>query len=103
MIIYISSPYSKGDVSKNIRRACFAGDEILKKGHIPYVPHLTHLWDLISPKPWEDWLKIDLELLSMCDALLRLDGDSLGADLEVKEANRLCMIIYKSLAEVPNA
>ena len=101
MIIYISSPYSKGDISENIRRACFAGDEILKRGHTPLVPHLSHLWHLISPKSWGIWLRIDLTLLSMCDALLRLNGESKGADLEVAEAEKLCMIIYYNLEEVP--
>ena len=102
MIIYISGPYSKGDVSENIRRACFAGDEILKKGHTPFVPHLTHLWHLISPKAWDEWMAIDMPLIGMCDALIRLPGESKGADLEVAEANRLCMIIYYSLQEVPH-
>lgn len=102
MIIYVSSPYTKGDVSENIRRACFAGDEILKKGHIPLVPHLTHLWHLVSPKPWEDWMRIDSNLLSICDALLRLPGESKGADLEVIEAKNLCMIIYYSLEDIPD-
>ena len=101
MIIYISAPYSNGDISENIRRACFAGDEILRKGHIPLVPHLTHLWHLISPKLWIDWLQIDFALLSTCDALLRLDGESEEADLEVAEAERLCIFIYHSLSEIP--
>ena len=103
MVIYISAPYSIGDVSMNIRRACLAGDELLRKGHIPFVPHLTHLWHLISPKTYEEWLSIDFELLSMCDALLRLDGESRGADLEVAEAKRLCMIIYYDIREIPDA
>lgn len=103
MIVYISSPYSKGDISENIRRVCLAGDEILKKGHTPLIPHLSLIWHLISPKSWDIWLEIDLTLLSVCDALLRLDGDSTGADLEVKEAERLCLPVYNSLEEIENA
>ncbi len=102
MIIYISAPYSKGDVCENIRRACFAGDELLRKGHIPFVPHLTHLWHLISPKPYKEWLAIDLALMSMCDAVLRLDGESVGADLEVDEAKRLCMFVYYDIQDIPD-
>ncbi len=103
MIIYVSAPYSLGDVSENIRRACFAGDAILAKGHTPLVPHLSHLWHLISPKSHEEWLAIDLNLLSMCDALLRLPGESKGADMEVAEAKRLCMVIYYRLGDIPCA
>ena len=102
MIIYVSGPYSLGDQTENIRRACFAGAEIKRKGHIPLVPHLSHLWHLIDPHPREYWLEIDLALLTVCDALLRLDGKSEGADLEVEEAKKLCMIIYNSLENIPN-
>jgi len=101
-IIYISGPYSKGDVTENVRRACFAGNKILGKGHTPFIPHLTHLWHLLSPKPWETWLQIDLALLSVCDAVLRLDGESRGADIEVKYAKRLNIPIYTSLEDIPN-
>ena len=102
MIIYVSGPYSLGDVSKNIRRACLAGDAILRKGHIPFIPHLSHLWHLISPKTWEEWLRIDTALIGLCDALLRLPGESKGADLEVAEAKKLCMFIYYAVEEIPD-
>ncbi len=100
MIIFVSAPYSKGDIVENIRRACLAGDVILRKGHIPFIPHLFHLWHLISPKSYKVWLDIDLRFLGMCDALLRLPGDSKGADMEVAEAKKLYMIIYYHLEDI---
>ncbi|MDP2364017.1 MAG: hypothetical protein Q8M94_09640, partial [Ignavibacteria bacterium] len=42
MLIYISAPYSLGDVVSNVRFACEVGDKILAKGHIPFIPHLSH-------------------------------------------------------------
>ena len=102
MIIYVSAPYSKGDVGGNIRRACYAGDMLLLKGHIPVIPHLSHLWHLISPHSWETWMEISLALLTVCDAVLRLDGESNGADLEIAQAKEDCMVIYFSLEEVPD-
>ncbi len=102
MIVYISAPYTKGDVCENVRRACLAGDELLKKGHIPFIPHLAHLWHLISPHPWETWIQIDIALLERCDAILRLDSDSKGADLEVKRAKELGIPIYYNIGDVPS-
>jgi hypothetical protein len=102
VIIYVSAPYSLGNVTDNVRRACNAGDVILAKGHIPFIPHLSHLWHLISPKSYEEWLRIDMALLDMCDALVRLPGESPGADREVKEAEKLCIPVYYGLEEVPN-
>lgn len=99
-IIYISAPYSKGDVVENVRNACLAGNEILRKGHIPFVPHLTHLWHLITPKDYETWLMIDFALIPRMDAMLRLEGDSYGADREVNLAKSLGIPIYYSLEEI---
>ena len=100
MIVYVSGPYSKGDVGENIRRACLAGDELLEKGYIPFIPHLSHLYHLISPKPWAMWLKLDLEYLSFCHAVLRLPGESTGADIEVKQAKEWFIPVYYSVSEL---
>lgn len=102
-LIYIASPYTVGDQALNVRRQIEVADELLKRGHIAYCPCLNHFWHIISPKSWETWLKIDLEILSRCDAILRLDGISSGADIEVKEGLRLGMPIYYSLEDISNS
>ncbi len=103
LLIYIAAPYTLGDVAENVRFACEIGDEILKKGHIPFVPHLTHFWHFLSPKPWEEWLRIDNAILDECDALLRVGGgESKGADLEVQRAKDLGIPVYYSLKDIPN-
>ena len=94
MRIYIAGPYSRGDVGENINNAIKAANRIWEKGHIPYIPHLTHFWHLITPKPYETWLDYDLYWLKQCDAVLRLPGESAGADQEVREAQRLNMPVY---------
>lgn len=101
--IYISAPYTKGDVALNVRRAIKAADELLEKGHYPYIPHLTHFWHLVSPHDWDVWLEIDLAYLPSCDAVLRLDGESKGADIEVGAAEQSGIPIYYSLEEISNA
>jgi len=100
-IVYISAPYTKGDVAQNVKRVLDAADKLLEMGYIPFVPHLTHFWHIVSPKPWEVWLEIDSRFLPFCHKLLRLDGDSEGADREVIQARDLGIPIYYSLEEVP--
>jgi len=100
MLIYISAPFSKGDQFVNVRNACLAGDEILKLGHYPIVPHLTALWHAISPKTFEEWLKIDCVIIPRVDALLRLPGESVGADREVALAKSIGVHVYYSLQEI---
>ncbi len=102
MRIYIAGPYSKGDTALNVRNAILAGDKLLEMGHIPFVPHLTHFWHYISPKPWDVWLKIDQDWLIVCDAILRLPGESKGADQEMEIAMDLHMIVFYDLSEVPD-
>lgn len=100
IIVYISAPYTRGDISRNIRNACLAGNEILKMGAIPLVPHLSHLWHIISPKSYEEWMEIDLALLPRTDGVLRLPGKSEGADREVILAKKLGIPIYYSIQEI---
>lgn len=100
MRIYISGPYTLGDVAVNVKRAIDAGDKVLEKGHIPFVPHLSHFWHFISPKPWETWMKIDKEWILFCDAILRLPGESKGADIEVEYAQSMGIPIYYSLEDI---
>ena len=99
-IVYISGPYTLGDVAKNVRDACRAGDAVFDMGLIPLVPHLTHLWHLISPKSHHDWMEIDLNLIPRCDAILRLPGESKGADVEVAVAQKLGIPVFYSLQEL---
>ena len=87
--VFISGPYTKGDVAQNVRAAIEAADLLLAQGYDPYVPHLTHFWHLLYPHDYEQWIALDLKWLSLCDLVVRLSGESVGADGETAEANRL--------------
>jgi hypothetical protein len=92
--VYIAAPYTIGDPIVNIREAVIAGDRILQLGHIPFIPHINALWHLISPHPPETWYEWDLRWLEQCDAVIRLPGESKGADGEVARAKQLGMPVY---------
>ena len=92
--IYVAGPYSTGDPVINTRRAIEAGDQLLEAGLIPFVPHLIHFWHYLLPHEWEEWITYDLHWLRVCDGLVRLAGKSLGADIEVDEAERLCIPVF---------
>lgn len=84
--IYIAGPYTKGDVAINVRTAFEIADNLASLGFAPFVPHYTHFWHMMFPRPYEFWLKLDSQFLPFCDALLRIPGDSNGADKEVELA-----------------
>ena len=102
MRIYVAGPYSKGDQIINTRNAILAGEEIIRKGHIPYVPHLSQLWHTVSPHEPKFWYDLDIEWLRLCHAVLRLPGDSVGADAEVAEAKRLGLPVYLAIEDIPS-
>ena len=84
MRIYVAGPMTtKGNVYDNMSQAINAADWLMALGHFPYLPHLTLFWNLISHHTWEEWLRLDEGWLIKCDCLVRLPGESKGADREV--------------------
>ena len=81
--IYVAGPYTKGDVAINVRTAFEMANKLADLGFAPFVPHSTHFWHMMFPRPYEFWLDLDNEFLPCCQAVLRLPGESSGADKEV--------------------
>jgi len=100
MKIYISGPYSKGDKMCNVRKAILVGEAITMLGHTPFIPHLNHFWDAICEHDEKFWIEYDLKWLPCCDAVLRMAGDSKGADIEVAAARWLNLPVYHKLEEI---
>ena len=106
--IYIAGPYTAETPQRlriNTEKAIDVGIALFRKGHIPYIPHLTHYVDMRAKRigvrlSWNDFIKWDEPWLDVCDALLYL-GKSKGADLEMRRARRLKKIIFRSLDEIP--
>src|SRR4051812_18389908 len=81
--IYIAGPYSTGDMAVNVRTAYEVANRLADLGFAPFVPHATHFWHMLFPRPYEFWLDLDNQFLPCCEGLLRLPGISSGADKEV--------------------
>ncbi len=98
--VYIAGPYSRPDPCANTHAAIAVADQLLEAGYAPYVPHLTLLWSVMSPKPYEQWLDYDNQFLPCCDVVLRLPGASSGADKETTLAANLGIPVYGSFDEL---
>lgn len=99
MRVYVAGPYTLGDRSENLRRIMAATVEILDAGHEPFCPLLTHFMDLVHPRPWEDWMRLDLAWLRVAEAVVRIPGESEGADLETHYAYTHNIPVFFSVAE----
>lgn len=100
MRIYIAGPYTQGDVAQNVKTAISEGDYLARFGHVVFIPHLTHFWHMVHAHEYEFWMNQDLAWLEVCDAVLRLPGESQGADREVEAAKAAGKPIYYSVFEV---
>lgn len=113
MFIYVSGPYSAGSdaepsardaaVQANIERANQIALELVRLGHVPFVPHTMMAG-------WEDRLGIPRELalevchrwVERCDAIYVI-GSSPGADSELAVAETHGLTVFRGLDDVPPA
>lgn len=98
--IYIASPYTLGDVAINVKRQLDCADELMNRGYAPFAPLLSHFQHLAHPRPYQDWVAIDLVWVLACDGLLRLSGESKGADGEVAFALEHGIPVFYELDDI---
>lgn len=103
--VYVAGPISKGDVFKNLRMGIDTGAELRKLGFAPFVPHYDFLAYMYRDDVWtyEEVLANDFDWIRRCDAILRLPGESAGAEREVAFANKINVPIYYNIADLLDA
>ena len=99
-LVYIASPYTIGSKSDNVYRQIRCASALIDLGYCPIAPLLSHYIDNLYPKNYETWMQLDFELISRCDILLRLSGQSAGADREVNYAEALKIPVVYSIEEL---
>lgn len=97
--IYIASPYTKGDVAVNVKAQIDAFAELMDAGFAPFAPLYSHFQHMAHPRPYDMWLDLDFEWIPACDCMVRLPGESSGADREVKFAEGIGRPIFYSVKE----
>ena len=117
MLILIAGPYRSGTnddatlMQKNLNNLESVALPLFRKGHVPVIGEwvalpLIHLAG--STKTGDEaWVEVQYpiahRLLEKCDAVLRIQGASKGADEDVRIATERGLKIYYSLEDVPNA
>ncbi|MCA3449087.1 MAG: DUF4406 domain-containing protein [Rhodobacter sp.] len=116
MMILIAGPYRSGTgddpakMAANLKRLEAAAWPIFRRGHVPMIGEWVALpvlegagggavgdalYDAILPPTAE-------RLLEHCDAVLRLEGASAGADNDVRMATARGLPVYRSVEEIPH-
>jgi hypothetical protein len=115
MLILISGPYLTGTdgdearIGENLARMEAMALPVYERGHLAVVAEWLS-WPVIvatggidhgSPQFAEYQYPVAHRLLGMCDAVLRIPGDSRGADLECELALSLGKPVYSSVDDIP--
>ncbi len=121
-LVYVAGPISKGCIVSNVMAAHDAGIALMKAGLGVIVPHGSCFWGnrLIGRPEFDfssrlvsgfvpqsdsagighaDWVEMDLEIVRRCDGVLRLPGESAGADAEVAYANECGIPVFSSVED----
>jgi len=116
MMILIAGPYRSGTgndpglIKKNMDNLESMALPIFRKGHVPIIGEwvANPLIELAGSKEVGDAIFNEIQyptahrLLTRCDAVLRIKGESKGADQDVAIAKELGLKIYYDLNEIPN-
>jgi hypothetical protein len=117
MFILIAGPYRSGTnddpklMARNLNYLEQAALPLFRAGHIPMIGEwvaLPLLKQAGSKEPGDEIYNeivypVAHRLLTKCDAVLRLEGASSGADNDVKLALELGLKVYYKLEDIPPA
>lgn len=92
--MYVAGPIT-GDPWGCVRRAVAVYGALAAEGVTGYLPQLSVLHEMIAPQPYERWMVDGLAMVERCDGLMRLSGDSPGADREVLQAETLGLPVFQ--------
>lgn len=117
MLILIAGPYRSGTnndlklIKRNMDRLESVALPIFRKGHVPMIGEwvANPLIVLAGSTEVGDDIFNEIQypaahrLLTKCDAVLRIEGASKGADQDVEIAKQLGLKIYYDINEIPDA
>jgi len=100
IVVYIASPYTIGNTCENVSKHLHVADTLIGHGFCVIAPLLFHYIDIIHPRPKDVYMQIDFELIKRCDVLIRLEGESAGADEEIQCARAHDIHVVYSVQEL---
>jgi len=103
--VYVAGPMGAGVRLDNCMNAIREGMKLMEAGHAPSIPHASFVAHMMVPQSYERWMEWDFQWIEVCDAMVRLPGDSPGSDREVEPAKTLGIPVFAGveafLAEHP--
>lgn len=98
--VYIAGPITKGNSFHNVSAACAVWKALWIFGLHPICPHWSAIQDMIAPVSYEAYMQYDFDTIAECDAVLRMPGESAGADRELAFARERDIPVFHSVGDV---
>jgi hypothetical protein len=101
--VYVAGPISKGDQRENLLKGIEAALHLVGAGYSVYSPHALSSFEqppAVGSPAYENLLANDFSWVEVCDALLRLEGESAGADREIAFARAHGIPVYDSVHDL---
>jgi len=100
--VYICGPVTTGDMVKNQNDGADAQVELIRRGFAPLNPTLSLSLSEIHRRRIRhtEWVDVAYAWIECCDAVLRLPGNSVGADLKCDYAVDLGKPVFRSVASL---
>ncbi len=115
LLVLVAGPYRSGTnddpelIQKNLDRLEACAQAVYGAGHIPMIGEWVALplmrqagsTSLHDPIAAQYLYPVASRLLERCDAVLRIEGASKGADQDVRLARERGLAVYTSVSELP--
>ncbi len=115
MLILIAGPYRGGTnddpvlIQKNLENLEAMALPIFRKGHVPLIGEWVALplmkaagYQKIGDEIWDEiQYPVAHRLLAKCDAVLRIPGESKGADQDVRIAKEKGIPVFYDISDIP--
>jgi len=96
--IYLSGPITKGDRQRNFDQAAAMMHTLIACGYAVMNPMLSMALPASDAIDHATWIENDLPWINAAEAVYRLPGESVGADMECDYADAHGIPVYDSLA-----
>lgn len=98
-LVYVAGPMTLGVRQDNLNAAMEAGSALLRLGWTPIMPQLSYDFVDKYKFTWEQMLAADFCIILNCVAIIRLPGESKGADAEEEFTRSLGKPVYYSVLD----
>lgn len=92
-LVYVAGPITT-DPFGCVRQATQVFTALREEHLVPFCPQFSVISEMVKARSYEEWLAFDFEVIENCAAVIRLPGESPGADRECEFAKSIGLPVF---------